>query len=50
MRKFSKLARSARSHIHTFLSMLVFYQYTIAYSAIIKGTALIVYAMYADVF
>ena len=34
MRKFSKLTRSVRSHIHKFLSMLVFCQYTIVYSAI----------------
>ena len=45
--KFSKLARSARSHIHRFLSMLVallICRYTVVYSAIplvIKQTTLI---------
>ena len=34
MRKFSKLARSARSHIHRVLSMLLFCRYFIVYSAI----------------
>ena len=36
MRKISKLARSARSHIHRFPSMLVFCRYTVVYSAIAK--------------
>ena len=44
MRKFfSKLARSALSHIHRFSSMLVFCRYTVVYSAIpqvIKGNCI----------
>ena len=47
-RKFSKLARSARSHIHWVFSMLVFCRYTVVYSAIpqVKGTAMIVYVFW----
>ena len=43
MRKFSKLARSTRSHIHRLFSMLVFCRYTVIYSAIpqvIKGNCI----------
>ena len=52
MRTFSKLARSARSHIHGFFPMLVFCWYTVVYSAIpqvIKGNCNDC-IMYADVF
>ena len=41
MRKFAKLARSARSHIHKLLSMLVFCQYTIVYSAYGSNTTVL---------
>ena len=34
MQKKSKLARSTRSHIHRFFSMIVFCRYTVVYSAI----------------
>ena len=34
MRKISKLARSARSHIHRVSSMLLFCRYFVVYSAI----------------
>ena len=52
MRKFSKLARSARSHIHRISSMLLFCRYFVVYSAIpqvIKVNCIDCICIYTDV-
>ena len=52
MRKFSKLARSARSHIHRISSMLLFCWYFVVYSAIpqvIKVNCIDCICIYTDV-
>ena len=52
MRKFSKIARSARSHIHRISSMLLFCRYFVVYSAIpqvIKVNCIDCICIYTDV-